>query len=140
MDIKDPSIDWRWTGVGVLDWDPEQNLWLVQKLNREGRVIDGSGLPVVNAGVHPVTGCYSDMPTQYWIPRVQLMFLAEDPNIFAQRVAKAYELRAETEALLRYYMYLDCMPIDALGEVDRNSLTKMIDWAKGTPILSKSKK
>ena len=38
----------------------------------------------------------------YAIPRIRLMFLAEDPNIFVARVKEAFEERQKTEALLRY--------------------------------------
>ena len=42
----------------------------------------------------------------YWVPRVRLMFAAEDPSVFADRVAQSYHLRHKTEALLRYIMQM----------------------------------
>lgn len=37
----------------------------------------------------------------YAVPRIRLMFLAEDPNIFVARVKEAFMERQRTEALLR---------------------------------------
>ena len=38
---------------------------------------------------------------QFWVPRIRLMFLAEDPQIFAERIKEAYEQREKTESLIR---------------------------------------
>ena len=45
----------------------------------------------------------------YWVPRVRLMFAAEDPTVFADRVAQAYHLRHKTEALLRYIQIISML-------------------------------
>lgn len=37
----------------------------------------------------------------YWIPRIHLLFLAEDPQVFANRVVQAIQDRRLTEAHLR---------------------------------------
>ena len=39
--------------------------------------------------------------TTYAVPRIRLLFLAEDPHVFVARVKEAYEERKKTEALLR---------------------------------------
>ncbi|XP_066265765.1 dynein axonemal heavy chain 1-like isoform X2 [Branchiostoma lanceolatum] len=75
------------------------------------------------------------MSNQYWIPRVRLMFSAEDPAVFAQRVANAVRARKLTESLIRYNLYVDCMPMDGMGEVEPESFQKMLKWAKDTPFL-----
>jgi len=67
------------------------------------------------------------------------MFRAEDPRLFAERVAEAFVTRRLTEALLRYHLYVDCMPMDGIGELDQASLKRMIDWAKGAPQLAKDR-
>ncbi|PAA45958.1 hypothetical protein BOX15_Mlig009546g7, partial [Macrostomum lignano] len=139
LDIRDPAIVWRWQMVGVLDYDPDSQLWLVMKVNKKGRLVDQDGKPVVNGG-YLGNGQFLDLPSMYWIPRIQLYFLAEDPTIFAMRVAEAFAERQRAEAHLRYHLYLDCMPSDGLGEADKNSFNRMIEWAKGTPSLSKAKK
>ena len=73
------------------------------------------------------------------MPRIRLMFRAEDPRLFAERVAEAFVTRRLTEALLRYHLYVDCMPMDGIGELDQASLKRMIDWAKGAPQLAKDR-
>jgi len=67
------------------------------------------------------------------------MFRAEDPRLFAERVAEAFDTRRLTEALLRYHLYVDCMPLDGVGELDPASLKKVTDWAKGAPQLAKDR-
>ena len=79
------------------------------------------------------------LPTQYWVPRVRLYFAAEDPKTFAGRVAEAFYKRRETEALIRYNLYVDCMPMEGVGELDQASLKRMTEWAKGAPSLAKDK-
>ena len=93
-------------------------------------------LSVVNVAC---AGNHMSFPNQYWVPRVRLMFCAEDPEVFAQRVSKAFCLRQETESLLRYNLYIDCMPMEGVGELDQASLKRMTEWAKGAPALAKDK-
>lgn len=129
VDIRDPSIVWRWQLSGVLDYDLKSKLWLVQKVNKDGRIVDPSGKPVVNGGLLK-NGMFVELRAQYWIPRIQLMFLAEDPDIFAQRVASAYRERQKHEAGLRYNLYLDCMPNEGIGELSSTTIKHMLFLAK----------
>ena len=86
------------------------------------------------------TGTRTIQPNQYWVPRIQVMFTAEDPLTFAQTVARAHRDRKHTEAHLRYNLYVDCMPMEGLVELDPESLKRMVDWAKGAPSLIKDKR
>jgi dynein heavy chain len=43
-------------------------------------------------------------------PRVHLLFLAEDPQKFRDRIVAAHSLRADTESQLMYNLTVDCMP------------------------------
>ncbi|XP_066927305.1 dynein axonemal heavy chain 1-like isoform X2 [Clytia hemisphaerica] len=74
--------------------------------------------------------------TVYAVPRIRLHFMAEDPNIFVARVKEAFELRKKTEALLRYNLYLDCMPTDNVESIDDKSLNRIVKWAQGPKSLS----
>ncbi len=47
----DPAIRYRWCDVGMLDFDPDTKLYLVQKANSQGRITDSQGNPVVNGGM-----------------------------------------------------------------------------------------
>lgn len=48
---------------------------------------------------------------KYWIPRIRLLFSAEDPRVFVERIQFALHWRENTEALLLYRLSVDCMPI-----------------------------
>ena len=50
MNARDPSIEYKWFYVGVLDYDEVKGHYLVQKVNQNGRVFDKSGRTVVNGG------------------------------------------------------------------------------------------
>lgn len=70
------------------------------------------------------------MPSQYWVPRIQLCFTAEDPRVFANRVEAAYNERKLVEAYLRYHFYIDAMPIEGVIELDPVSFKRMAEWTK----------
>ncbi|XP_050390512.1 dynein axonemal heavy chain 1 [Patella vulgata] len=130
-DPTDPSIVYDWFKVGVLDYDFKTKQYLVQKLDTDGRVSNTVATP--EKGERPAAN------NQSWIPRIRLVFSAEDPRLFARRLATAFEERKKCEAELRYNLYIDCMPMDGVGELDQASLKRMIEWAKGAPGLSKDK-
>lgn len=50
MDPKDPSLEYEWFEVGMLDYDTETQQYLVQKTDMNGRVLDEDGEVVVNGG------------------------------------------------------------------------------------------
>ncbi|XP_033101869.1 dynein heavy chain 1, axonemal-like [Anneissia japonica] len=138
LDPKDPSLEYEWFDVGVLDYDPEESLWLVQKTDINGRILNQNNQVVINGGVQDGTR-QPLIAAQYWVPRIQVMFIAEDPAVFAQTVAKAFHDRRHTEALLRYHLYVDFMPMEGVGELDSESLKRVVGWAKGAPALTKDK-
>lgn len=51
VDPTDPKIVYDWFEVGVLDYSANDKCYLVQKVNNHGRVVDGSGNPVINGGL-----------------------------------------------------------------------------------------
>ena len=51
MSPKDPSIEYKWFNVGMLDYDETKKLWLVQKVNSKGRIVDKKRNPIVNGGI-----------------------------------------------------------------------------------------
>ena len=50
VDPKDPTIEYKWVPVGMLDYDPKSGHYLVQKCDNMGRIVDPTGQPVVNGG------------------------------------------------------------------------------------------
>jgi hypothetical protein len=47
------------------------------------------------------------------VPRVALLFLAENPERFASRLASAHAARRAAEQQLLYNLIVDCMPPDS---------------------------
>jgi dynein heavy chain len=68
------------------------------------------------------------------------MFKGEDPRVFTRRVVEAFKLRKETEALIRYNLYVDCMPMEGVGELDQASLKRMIEASRDVRGLKKDKR
>ncbi|NXM42418.1 DYH1 protein, partial [Gymnorhina tibicen] len=75
------------------------------------------------------------LPCQYWVPRVCLQFLAEDPQVFAERVASADSTRKKTQGLLMYHLYVDCMATEGMESMNEKSLQRMRRLAMHTPRL-----
>ncbi|XP_053933024.1 dynein axonemal heavy chain 1 [Cuculus canorus] len=137
-DPKSQELIYEWIDVGVLDYDKETELYLVHKTDKNGQVRDEEGRPILNGGITP-EGRALLLPCQYWVPRICLMFLAEDPRVFAQRVVSADSLRKKTQALLLYHLYVDCMPTDGLSSINEKSLGRMKLLTLHTPKLKKEK-
>ncbi|CAG5132289.1 unnamed protein product, partial [Candidula unifasciata] len=134
----DPSINYEWLDVGVLDFDPTSKLYFVQRVDNQGRVVDTEGRPIINGGILD-NGSRAQGRNQWWIPRIRLLFYAEDPRVFADRIATAFKSRKICEAELRYNLYIDCMPMDGVGELDQASLRRMIEWAHSAPGIDRGK-
>ncbi|EFC47930.1 hypothetical protein NAEGRDRAFT_78559 [Naegleria gruberi] len=76
----------NWHYCKVYDVDEVNNKYLVDFVNQEGNRI--------------------------WLPRIYVMFLAENPVNFAKRVAHAHKSRKVAESLIRYFLYIEHMPSD----------------------------
>ncbi|XP_064422227.1 dynein axonemal heavy chain 1 [Latimeria chalumnae] len=133
-DPKSRALTYDWHSVGVLDYDKSTKLYLVQKVNSKGLIRDPQGNPLVNGG-RTKTGERVEMLEQYWIPRIRLLFAAEDPVVFADRIASAHSLRRNTEALLLYNFYIDSMPVAGKVNNNEDSLNRMKRWTMSTPGL-----
>ncbi|XP_041969812.1 dynein axonemal heavy chain 1-like [Aricia agestis] len=79
---------YEWTNVAVFSYSQQTDRWHVMTLDGSKRRFD--------------------------IPRIRLMFKAEDPETFARRVQFAVQLRDEVENNLRFYLYLDCLLLAGL--------------------------
>lgn len=63
---------------------------------------------------------------RHWIPRIRLLFSAEDPRVFVRRIQFAMRLRANSEALILYNLTVDCMPIwDETPSIDPHCLRRI---------------
>ncbi|XP_008570797.1 PREDICTED: dynein heavy chain 1, axonemal [Galeopterus variegatus] len=135
-DPKSQKLEYKWCEVGVLDYDEEKKLYLVHKTDKRGLVRDEMGKPILNGGV-TAEGRPPLLVCQYWVPRIQLLFCAEDPRVFTQRVVQASALRKNTEALLLYNLYVDCMPSKGQRIINEQSLSRIKQWAMSTPRMRK---
>ncbi len=65
------------------------------------------------------TGNWDDEGSEYCeLTRINLLFNAEDPRIFAQRVAQAHQERIFADSQIRYNFFIDNMPTLELPELD----------------------
>uniref|UniRef100_W5KGW7 Uncharacterized protein n=1 Tax=Astyanax mexicanus TaxID=7994 RepID=W5KGW7_ASTMX len=130
--ISDTGTEqYMWQSVGVLDYCPEKKQYLVQKADPLGRIRDRNGKPAVPGAQRNKD---SLLAGQFWVPRIRLMFCAEDPRIFAQRVQFALNSRKTTEAMLLYNLCVDCMPFSSVTPtLDPTSLQRIRDFTLSTP-------
>ena len=47
--------------------------------------------------------------------------------------------RQKTEALLRYHLYVDCMPVEGMGELGKEELERMLTTARSSPRLKEER-
>ncbi|XP_063071051.1 dynein axonemal heavy chain 1 [Engraulis encrasicolus] len=132
QDLKNPSVVYSWHSVGVLEFNPSKKLFLVHKADRNGRVRDVNGRPVTLKSKSKGTLLCG----QYWVPRIQVQFCAEDPREFAQRILFAHRWRQTTEALLFYHLAVDNMPLwDGMPSLGQDSLARIERHTLSTPGL-----
>lgn len=112
---------YEWVDVGMLDYDHEMKLYHVKRVFVPNKVLGGRSSTLSihcsetsggesngsdSDGEETCNGIKGHIDSidniHYWVPRVRIMFAAENPVLFAERVANSYNLRERTEALLRY--------------------------------------
>ena len=61
-------------------------------------------------------------------PRLFVMFQheKENPFVLAERIAKAFARRRDAEMLLRYHLYVDCMPSNDVPEIDGSQINRIL--------------
>lgn len=65
-----------------------------------------------NTKEHKLLCEWEDTNRRTWLPRVYTYFLAEDPQNFVERVVDANDRRQEAEAILRFNLCVESMPVD----------------------------
>lgn len=103
-EVRNKIYDWRI--VAVRDYDELTRLWTVQRL---------------------------DNAEFYKIPKIQFMFIAENPNTYVLRLEQALNLRAHLEHLMKFQLIVDCLQTSAVGEVPQKLHSRL------TSILAKIK-
>ncbi|XP_037831220.1 dynein heavy chain 1, axonemal isoform X2 [Kryptolebias marmoratus] len=104
------SLEYSWHLVGVLDYSKEKCEYLVQKVHQDTRRSDGEGNPKRNEK-RTKKMSYLRGGTKHWVPRIRLLFNAEDPHVFVERIDFALRLRNDIETRLLHSVSVDNMPI-----------------------------
>ncbi|XP_044749962.1 dynein axonemal heavy chain 1-like [Coccinella septempunctata] len=104
LKIQDPmetskEQNYDWINVAVTDYLPESQLWSVLTLDGSQRTFN--------------------------LPRIYIMFSAENPMIFGERIKAAVDLRNQVEDTIRYEFYLDCMLLTGTLDLDEKSVLKI---------------
>ncbi|XP_014851660.1 PREDICTED: dynein heavy chain 1, axonemal [Poecilia mexicana] len=145
--------EYKWHLVGVLDYCTKKCQYLVEEVLREemeeeeeeekegkeeeeveelledSTKKDKELKPVEKRHKKDMTILYGG--TQHWIPRIRLLFKAEDPRIFANRIESALRLRKDGEIQLLYSTSVDCMPIwEANPSLSHASLQRIKELVK----------
>jgi dynein heavy chain, axonemal len=70
--------------------------------------------------------------------RLQLCFNAEDPQKLVNRIVFAHAAREMAESLIRYNLYIDCMPTDGVAQLDSEQINRIVSKALNTLILKRN--
>nr|XP_019941835.1 PREDICTED: dynein heavy chain 1, axonemal [Paralichthys olivaceus] len=129
-DTENSCLEYSWHLVGVLNYSKEKCLYLVQKVHQNNKLTD-------DHKKNKSPGMNSLLPgTKHWVPRIRLLFFAEDPRLFIERLQFALRSRENTEALLFYHSSVDCMPTrKGTPSLDTHSLQRIKEHALSTPGL-----
>jgi len=69
------------------------------------------------------------------LTRINLLFNAEDPRIFAQRVAQAHSERIYADSQIRYNFFIDYMPQQELPDLDTEQVSRILYMATASRYL-----
>ncbi|KAL6111885.1 dnah1 [Pungitius sinensis] len=139
VDPKRSSLGYSWHLVGVLDFSKEICQYLVQKVHQNSKLTDEEGNPALNkrqrksksAGVNAMVA-----GAKFWVPRIRLIFSAEDPRVFVERIQFALHLRENAKVLSFYHSCVDCMPFcRGTPSIDSHTLQLIKRQALSTPVL-----
>eukprot|EP00937_MAST-01D_sp_MAST-1D-sp2_P005910 g5910.t1 len=72
------------------------------------------------------------------LPRVHLLFIAEDPVNFADRVAAAHAARTHALEQLRYNLYVDCMPTEDMPQWDTEQSNRVLAQVLNTSEMKRT--
>ncbi|CUG87367.1 Hypothetical protein, putative, partial [Bodo saltans] len=98
----------RWVAAKVMEWNEKEHKLLVE---------------------------WDDVHRRVWLPRVHVYFRAENPDNFVKRVVAAHDKRKNAEAILRYNLYVESMPIDDYQALDDAVSDRVRDLSVNTTSL-----
>lgn len=127
----------EWASLAVDEPEGEQRFAPAKYLCRDTGESAGHWRPCQVVNYDTASGLYGcrtrDSPSEGWafvrVPRIELLFSAEDPFLFAKRVAAAHEARARAISSLRRELYVDSMPSDDVAPLGEERLARMLALA-----------
>ncbi|KAM4740185.1 dynein axonemal heavy chain 1 [Anableps anableps] len=105
-----PEPEYSWQLVGVLDYCMEKCQYLVEKVCQSSNQKDEEEEEHVK-GRHKKNMTLLYGGSKYWVPRIRLLFKAEDPRVFVKRIESALHLRKVAEIQFLYKTSVNSMPI-----------------------------
>ncbi|XP_065194434.1 dynein axonemal heavy chain 1-like [Sycon ciliatum] len=130
---EDTAAQHAWVPVAVFKHLERYGCFLVCR-------VDNAGIPLADCSLKARKNGIDKDDLHYRVPRVLLMFDAEDPVNFANRVADAERRRRYCEAIIRYNLYLDCFPTEGLLPIPSSSLNRLVHYVSDTVNLKQTPK
>ena len=72
-------------------------------------------------------------------PKINLLVLAEDPYVFARRVAEAHSQRRIAECTIKYNFFIDNMPTEEIQTLDSDQKIRLVSKATNVKRMTSSK-
>ena len=72
------------------------------------------------------------------VPRIRLLFRAEDPFIFRDRIVAAHAARDAAESAVRHSLFVECMPTEELPPMEKERISRMLALAVLLGLAAKS--
>jgi dynein heavy chain len=133
---QDGSVSW--VDSLVLEYDSSRNRYLVQ-LQASSSTSGTSPAPGQLPPQQQQQGRAPSPPTSssvpFWVPRLQLCFVAEDPCIYAKRFAAAHASLAAAEVQLAYELCIDSMPVDDVPQLSTEQVNRVLNFAANSKKL-----
>ena len=103
------NYDWQWVEVAVFKYDPETRRYFVRTIYP----------PIIFA----------------WLSKLYVLMDGEDPRVHCERLKDAIIRRHEVENIMRYNLYIDCLPTDRVKGISSSYLKKILIKILDTPRL-----
>lgn len=132
MDEKDfePRTWAEWTKIGTVDgvfhFLPARAFSMPEGIWRPCKVLDR----IEPDDMYKVQ--WADSHEQVELPRLQIMFLGEDPFVFAKRIVRALQSCDVARHGLLYNLYIDSMPVEGVPMLAPEQLNRVMTLALNT--------
>ena len=133
FDCRNPE-EWAALGAAETRGVPGTTLW-AKDGDEVGSIWVGCRMMEYDADSQTYLVANAETGAQKWVPRLNLCFAGENPFDFARRVADAFGRRHEAEEVLRYNLFIDCMPTEDVPPLDQGQLSRMLANALTTKEL-----